>query len=252
MAVTGLVAFGGDPERSALQVSYAIPGAALQSVSSERGLLYPVRLRLAALDRTGRPVVTVDTTRVFWARSAVPKSEYLVGTMQVPVVPGWIRYRLGLEQGPENGLMLPPDTMTIGDFSGRHLEISDLVLGSRSARLSIRATDGDTVWLNPTQRFRRSEWMELYYEVHGLRPQASYHTEVRVYKQKGGKFLGIFGGRKPVIRLAFDDIAAGAANPVRREIALDRLSAGRYWMEVAVRDEAGSERSSHYPFEVHD
>jgi hypothetical protein len=166
------------------------------------------------------------------------------------VVPGWIRYRLGLEQGPDNGVMLPPDTMTVGDFSGRHLEISNLVLGARSAHLTWRPADQDTVWFNPTQRFIRKETMELYYEVHGIGPQSTYHTEVRVYKEGSGKVLGIFGGKKPTIRLAFDDVASGESSPVRRGIALDRLSPGRYWIEVAIKDEVGSERASRSAFEV--
>jgi len=251
-AVTGMYAVGGSDGQSTLHVTYAIPGPALQPVKSERGLLYPVRLRLSALDRAGRPALAIDTTRVFFARAAVTSDQYLVGAMQVPVTPGWIRYRLGLEQGPDNGVMFAPDTMTLGDFSGRHVELSDLVLGARSARLAWRPAEGDTVWFNPTRLFKHTETMELYYEVHGLRPEATYHTEVRVYKQGSGKFLGVFGGRKPAIRLAFDDVATGVATPVRRGIALDRLSAGRYWIEVVVRDEVGSERASRSAFEIKD
>jgi len=249
-AVTGMLAVGGKDGQSTLHVTYAIPGPALQPVKSDRGLLYPVRLRLSALDRSGRPAVTIDTTRVFFARSAVGPDQYLVGAMQVPVTPGWIRYRLGLEQGPDNGVMFAPDTMTLGDFSGRHLELSDLVLGARSAHLTWRPADGDTVWFNPTRLFNPKETMELYYEVHGLRPEATYHTEVRVYKEGSGKVLGVFGGRKPAIRLAFEDVATGVSTPVRRGIALDRLSTGRYWIEVVVKDEVGSERASRSAFEV--
>ena len=251
-ARTQLSAVAGPEERSTLHVTYAIPGSALQPVSSERGLLYPVRLRLSALDRSGRPVVTVDTTRVFFSPEAVPKDQYLVGALQVTVVPGWIRYRLGLEQGPDNGVMLAPDTMTVGDFAGRYLELSDLVLGAHSAHLTWRPPGGDTVWFNPTRLFNGKETMELYYEVHGLRPQATYHTEVRVYKAGSGKFLGVFGGRKPAIRLAFDDMSTGLSTPVRRGIALDRLSPGSYWIEVAIKDDAGSVRASRSAFEVKD
>ena len=251
-ARTGMMALGGPDQSSILHVTYAIAGSSLQPVSSERGLLYPVRLRLSALDRVGRPVVTIDTTRVFFARAAVPKDEFLVGALQIPVAPGWIRYRLGLEQSPDNGVMLPPDTMIVGDFSGRHLEMSDLVLGARSAHLTWRPAGGDTVWFNPTQRFSRREIMELYYEVHGIRPQSTYQTEVRVYKEGSGKVLGIFGGRKPAIRLAFDDVTSGESTPVRRGIALDRLSPGRYWIEVAIKDEVGSDRASRSAFEVTD
>jgi GWxTD domain-containing protein len=245
-----VVVAGRDSNQSLLHVAYAIPGTALHEVPSERGHLYPVRLRLSVLDRTGRPVVAVDTTRLFIAREPVPPTEHLVGQLQVPVIPGPLLYRLAVEQGADNGVILAADTITAGDFSGRIFQVSGLVLGSREANLTWRPTAEDTVWFNPLGWYHRGGTMELYYEVYGLPPGAPVRTEVLVSRVGSGKFLGIFGGRKPSIRLAFEDQSAGPQTRFRRTVPLERLSPGHYWIEVQARDAAGTLRRSRSYFEI--
>jgi hypothetical protein len=157
---------------------------------------------------------------------------------------------LGVEQGDENGVVLPADTITAGDFSGRVFELSSLVLGSREANLLWHPTAQDTVYFNPLGRFRRSSPMELYYEVYGLGAGSPVKTEVLVTKEGGGAFLGIFGSKKPAIRLAFEDRADGPETHFRRSVSLERLSTGRYWIEVQIRDAIGQLRSHRAGFEV--
>jgi GWxTD domain-containing protein len=247
-----VVVAGREADASLLHVAFAIPGSALHEVASDRGHLYPVRLRLSVLDRTGRPVASVDTTRMFVARDPVPGKEHLVGQLGVPVSPGPLVYRLAVEQGDDNGVILAADTITAGDFSGRQFELSGLVLGSREANLAWRPTPGDTVWFNPVGRYRHGSTMELYYEVYGLSAGAAVKTEVLVAKVGSGGFLGIFGSRKPAIRLGFEDRAAGPETRFRRTVSLEGLSAGRYWIEVQARDAAGALRRNRAFFEIRD
>jgi hypothetical protein len=108
------------------------------------------------------------------------------------------------------------------------------------------------VWFNPLGRYRRAAPMELYYEVYGLETGAPFRTEILITKQGGGGFLGIFGSRKPAIRLGFEDHAQGTATHIGRSVALDRLSPGRYWIAVEVKDAAGNTRTSRAGFEVID
>ncbi|HXW96981.1 MAG TPA: hypothetical protein VEI47_05295, partial [Gemmatimonadales bacterium] len=105
-------------------------------------------------------------------------------------------------------------------------------------------------WFNPLERYRRAEEMELYYEVYGLPEGTVVKTEVVVTKEGGGGFLGIFGSRKPAIRLAFEDQSAGPETRFRRSVSLDRLSEGSYWIEVIARDPSGQVRRSRASFEV--
>jgi GWxTD domain-containing protein len=247
---TNVVVAGRDSAHSLLHVTYAIPGSALHEVPSDRGHLYPVRLRLSVADRVGVPVATVDTTRLFIAREPVPPNEHLVGRLAVPVIPGNLTYRLAVEQGEDNGIILAADTVSVGDFSGSRFELSGVVLGAREANLTWRPAEGDTVFFNPLGRYRRSTAMELYYEVYGLSQDAPFKTEVRVTKDGKGGLLGIFGSRKPAIRLGFEDRAEGLATRVHRSVSLEKLDPGRYWIEVVVTDATGAERGSRASFEV--
>jgi GWxTD domain-containing protein len=249
---TSVVAAGRDSGHSLLHVTYAIPGSALHEVPSDRGHLYPVRLRLSVADRVGIPVATVDTTRLFMAREPVPPTEHLVGRLAVPVIPGNLTYRLAVEQGDDNGIILAADTVTVGDFTGGRFELSGVVLGSREANLTWRPSPGDTVYFNPLGRYKKTTTMEVYYEVYGLPQTSSFKTEVRVTKEGKGGFLGIFGSRKPAIRLAFEERSEGPSTRVHRSVSLEKLDSGRYWIEVLVTDPLGAVRESRASFEVRD
>jgi GWxTD domain-containing protein len=247
---TGVVVAGRDSSGSLLHVTYAIPGSALREVPSQRGHLYPVRIRFSVTDRTGRPVARLDTTRLFVAQQPVPPREHLVGRVAVPVIPGDLQYRLAVEQGTDNGVILATDTISAGDFSGERFELSGVVLGSREANLTWRPLPGDTVWFNPLGRFRQEHLMEIYYEVYGLTPGEGLHTEVLITRQGGGGFLGIFGSRKPSIRLGFEDTVEDRLARVHRTVSLEKLNSGKYWLEVIVKDPDGAERRSRSSFEV--
>ncbi len=247
---TDVVVVGHDTAGNLMHVSYAIPGSALHEVPSERGYLYPVRLRLSVFDNWGKPIASVDTTKLFVAQQAVPPSQFLVGRLAVPVIAGQLTYRLAVEQGSDNGIILAADTITAGDFSGGRFELSGVVLGTPDARLPWRPVPGDTVWFNPLGRYSKTVGMDVYYEVYGLAEGAPVHTEVLVTKRGGGGFLGLFGSRKPAIRLSFDDVAETSVTRIHRSVALDRLATGQYWLEVVVKDAAGAERRSHSQFEV--
>ncbi len=247
---TGVVVAGRDSSGSLLHVTYAIPGSALREVPSRRGHLYPVRIRLTVTDQVGRPVARVDTTRLFVALEPVPAREHLVGRIAVPVIPGRLRYRLAVEQGDENGVVLATDTISAGDFSGGRFDLSGIVLGAREANLTWRPQPEDTVWFNPLGRFRQNLPMEVYYEVYGLTPGEQVHTELLITKQGGGGFLGLFGSRKPAIRLGFDETAEGPVARVHRTVSLEKLDTGKYWIEAIVKDPDGSERKSRTGFEI--
>ncbi|HXI20438.1 MAG TPA: GWxTD domain-containing protein [Gemmatimonadales bacterium] len=247
---TGVMVAGRDSDRSLLHVTYAIPGSALHDMPSEHGHLYPVRLRLSVFDRWGRPVAAVDTTRLFVAREPVPADRHLVGKLEVPVPPGLLTYRLAVEQGEDNGIILAADSITAGDFSGRELQLSDLVLGAREANLRWLPVPGDTVFFNPLGWYRKSTSMELYYEIYGLAPHAGYSTQIEITKQGGGGFLGLFGSHKPAIKLGFEDVAQGEPTRIHQSISLEKLSPGDYWIEVTVKDARGVEQKTRTRFQV--
>jgi GWxTD domain-containing protein len=249
---TEVLAVGRDSSGTLVQIAYAISGKGLEPVTVTRGFLYSVRVRFTAMDHTGRVVAALDTTRHFVAPERVPDDEHLVGRVAVPVPTGRYEYRLAIQQGEEAGVVLPRDTVRVGGPSSVTLGLSDLVLGSRSANLVWRRSDQDTVLFNPLLTFKRSEEMQLYYEVQGLQPGSSYEVRLAVRKQggSGGLFRKIFGGGGAAISLKFDTRATAMVESAHRGLQLEKLKPGMYVLEVAVTDAGGHRDARVRPFQV--
>jgi len=251
-ARTEVLAVGRDSSGTLVQIVYAISGKGLEPVTVTRGFLYSVRVRFTAMDRTGRVVASLDTTRHFVAPEPVPDDEHLVGRVAVAVPTGRFEYRLALQQGEEAGVVLPRDTVRVGGPTSVTLGLSDLVLGSRSTNLAWRRSEQDTVLFNPLQTFKRAEEIQLYYEVQGLQPGSSYEVRLAVRKQggSGGLFRKIFGGGGAAISLKFDAQATAMVESAHRGLQLEKLKPGMYVLEVMVTDAGGHRDLRLRPFQV--
>jgi GWxTD domain-containing protein len=250
-ATSEVLAVGRDSAGPQVQIAYAIAGSSLEPVTVTRGFLYSVRLRFVGMDDKGRVVTSLDTTRHFVAPERVPPNEHLVGRVATTVPAGALRYRLALQQGDDAGMTLPRDSVRVGPTSPTALGLSDLVLGSRGANLAWRRTPADTVLFNPLRTYKRSEEMELYYELEGLH-LAPYSVELAVRKKGsgGGIFRKIFGGRSAAIKLKFEQQATTPAVSTHRSLKLDRLKPGHYVLELLVVDADGRKDSRAREFQV--
>jgi GWxTD domain-containing protein len=246
-----VLAVGRDSGGPQVQVAYAIPGSSLEPVTVTRGHLYIVRLRFVATDTRGLVVSFLDTTRHFVAPAPVPPNEHLVGRVGVTVPPGLLQYRLAIQQGEAAGVTLPRDSVRVGPVTPTSLSLSDPVLGSRSANLVWRRTEGDTVLFNPLRTYRRKDHMELYYEIEGLRP-TPYTVELKVKKKGsgGGLLRKIFGGGGPAIRLKFEEQATTPRVTTRRSLRMNRLKPGTYVLELRVTDSDGRKDRRSQQFRV--
>jgi GWxTD domain-containing protein len=242
---TEVLAVGRDSTGPQVQIAYAVAGSTLEPVLVTRGYLYSVRVRFVATDRLGNVAAAMDTTRHFVAPAPVPNGEHLVGRVSVPVHPGLLHYRLAIQQGEESGILLPTDTVRVGQPTSASLSLSDLVLGSRNTNLFWRRTPQDTVVFNPLRTYKRKEEMELYYEVEGLSAGTQYTVKIAVRKQggSGGIFRKVFGGGGAQISLKFDERASFPVTSTNRTLKLDKLKPGNYTLEVQVEDAQG--RSDH-------
>ena len=251
-ARTEVLAVGRDSSGPLVQIAYAISGQGLEPVTVTRGFLYSVRVRFTAMDYTGRVVASLDTTRHFVAPERVPDNEHLVGRVAVPVPNGRFEYRLAIQQGEEAGVVLPRDTVRVGGLGSVSLGLSDLVLGSRSANLVWRRSDQDTVLFNPLQTFKRTDEMQLYYEVQGVQPGSTYEVRLAVRKQggSGGLFRKIFGGGGAAISLKYSTRAAAMVESAHRGLQLEKLKPGMYVLEMAVTDAGGNRDTRVRPFQV--
>jgi GWxTD domain-containing protein len=224
-----VLAVGHDANGPLVQVAYAIAGGSLTGVPTSRGQVYPVRLRFSVLDSAGRSVARIDTTRFFLSRTPVPIKEHLVGRAEVNVPPGNYAYRVLVQQSEDAGLILPTDSVRVS--SEVRLSVSDLVLGRRENNLGWIAGPADTVYFNPLETFRRTDAMQLYYEVYGATPGTVLKTEVVVKKGGSG---GLFGKGGSAISLKFEDNAQGEVTRANRTLDLAKLKAGTYTIGVRV------------------
>jgi GWxTD domain-containing protein len=248
-----VLAVGEDSTGHQVQIAYAIAGSSLEPVTVTRGYLYSVRLRFVAMDQHGDVVASLDTTRHFVAPAPVPPGEHLVGRVATTVPAGSIQYRLAIQQGEDAGVTMPRDSVRVGPLTSTALSLSDLVLGTRSANLTWRRTPDDTVLFNPLRTYKRSEEMELYYEIEGLKP-TPYNVELTVKRKGsgGGLFRKIFGGGGAALRLKFDEQATTSKVSSHRLLKLDRLKPGNYVLEVVVADAEGRKDRRQQEFQVVD
>jgi hypothetical protein len=107
------------------------------------------------------------------------------------------------------------------------------------------------VLFNPLRTYKRSDQMELYYEIEGLRP-TPYTVELAVRKKGGGGglFRKIFGGGGAAIRLKFQEQATTPVVTTHRSLQLDRLKPGNYMLELVVVDAAGRKDRRTQEFQV--
>ena len=146
-------------------------------------------------------VASLDTTRHFVAPEPVPPNEHLVGRgtprfHPAPCIPA------GNSAGRGCGDH-PADRQCPGGTNQHHRSESQRSrAGNRSANLGWRRTPDDTVLFNPLRTYHRSEEMELYYEIEGLKSGPLYrgagrqearlrrrHLQARFRRGRGGHRL---------------------------------------------------------------
>lgn len=244
-----------DAGGQALHVVFAIPADRLSPEPGQDGVLYPLHFRLLVSDLHDSLVAQLDTVRVFRAHETLHAPSFLSGRLTLPVSPGRYRYRLLVNTADQlTGELVVRDTVAVPALDGRAFATSDLVLGRAGGGL-VWLPPRDTVLLNPLGRFPENSVAELYYEVYGLAPGASYHTEVRLEHLGGrslfGKIGGLFGGRRPPVLLEFDAPADGPATRVHRGVSLRGAAPGTYLLTVVLTDPATGRRvTQHQPLQV--
>jgi GWxTD domain-containing protein len=225
-----------------LHVVFAIPADRLPGEPGEDGIRYPLRFRLVVSDSTDRIVARLDTFRIFGARQALRNPAYLTGRLALAVPAGHFRYRL-LVATPDRGAgEVVTDSLRVDALDGRRFAVSDIVVGREGSGLVWLSSPGDTVRLNPLQRFPENSAAELYYEIYGLARGAAYHTVVRLDREGGrslfGAIRGLFGGRRSPVLLEFDAAAAGPVTREHRGVALRDVAKGSYRLTVVISDPA--------------
>ena len=234
----------GSDSGQVLHVVFAIPADRLEPRPSADGdgVRYPLEFRVIVSDSSDRVVANLDTVRVFGARQALRRPSYLTGRLAIPVPAGRYQYRLLVRSvdGGAGELLVEP--LTVERLEPQRFAVSDLVVGREGSGLVWFSPAGDTVRLNPLQRFPEGSAVNLYYEIYGLAPGTPYHTVVRLEREGGRSVFGsigrLFGGGRSPVLLEFDAPATGSVTRVQRGLELRDVSKGTYRLAVIISDPA--------------
>lgn len=241
-----ILAVGSDRAGPILQVAFAISAADLTPRQMPRGVMYPVRMRIAVRDAAGSTVVSVDTVRAFLSPTRLTPSQHLVGQLPIRIQPGEYRVRVSLESD-RRGMLSQPVRVRVPSLTGR-LTLSDVSIGSRSVPILWRSPTADTAWANPLGRYRNTEQLQLYFEVGGLEPETRYRTNIAIDRAEG--LNGRCEVRGDVLTLSFQGEHPGRVAREQRTLALNRLRPDNYMMAVTVATDDGQSETRCRQFTV--
>ena len=233
-AVADLLAIGRAAGRTRGHLVFGTPAGGVAPQKTSTGVEYPVRVRVVALDRYDRAVATLDTVVQVVHSRALDKNEYIVGRAELTLPPGKWSYRAALEVGESTGVVLPRDSVRVGTTDPRFLSLSDIALGTPGRSVPWQTERGDTVFMAPSELFRRGSDVGLYYEVTGAVPGEKYRHTITVFNAKDR------AGSAPLVSLFFDEAATDEVMRSRRLVRLNRLKTGSYVVEVTVTGANGS------------
>jgi GWxTD domain-containing protein len=217
------------------QFIFAVGAAETTPTPTIGGVSYAVRARVALLDAAAHAVAHTDTTLMFRVDRGLTRGQYLLGRVELPAPVGHFAWRAAIEQGPDAGVVLPTDSVTVRP-AGPALSLSDLALGIRAASARWAATPADTVLLTPFDLFLAGSQVELYYEAAGARAGAAYRHEIGVFRVgRDGRV-----DDRPVVTLRVDEAARADVIRAHRTLQLARLKPGAYVVQVKVTSPDGT------------
>lgn len=212
---------------------YAVDADSLRQWAARRGEpAVPLRVRAAFLARDGRVVATLDTVHHLPVPSA--GARLVAARAEVPVRPGLLKVRYGVEAGPELGVIYPVDSLVAPRTAGRRLEVSALVVGRERVSLRWEATPEDTVWLDAGGMYAAGDTLTVYAEAYGLAADLPVEISLSLTRERTG--LGrLLGGRQQVIALSERIASPGGPLRIRRQLGVGEVAPGQYVLELVVR-----------------
>jgi len=232
------VAIGEVEQEPLLQVVFAVRGATLRSDPGEPEGSYTLRMRLVGMDGSGRVVASVDST-VAYRGERVSDDGFLVGRMALPVPPGFVSWRLAVEQDGDRGAVLPLDSLVAAPVNGG-LALSGLALGAVGGSAQWSNALGEKVLINPLGAWRSGEEVELYAEVYGATAGAPLAVELIATKRKSGSGYVKIGTKGRSLTVKSDERALGPLSPIRKTLSLASLAPGNYVIALRVTDASGT------------
>jgi hypothetical protein len=208
-----------------LVIAYAISPNGLEPEHRNGGVVYPLTLRITAVDSTGA-VTRLSGDASVTRPAPLRPDQLLSGLIQVPVGRGVWRAGLRIEvPGADRGTALSIPGLRVG--ADAPLDVSTLFLGAPGNALTWRGPR-DTAAVTPETGYASGSSVDLFYQVSGVTAGTPFRTTVEIYRHANDRI----GSR--VVRLGFEDQAPGPVAPLHRTIDLSRLGTGDYLLVVTV------------------
>lgn len=233
------VAVGADDGEPLLQVAFAVRGATLRTDAGAPAGSYTLRVRLVALDGSGRVVASVDSSRAYRGGERVSDDGFLVGRVAMTVPPGMVSWRLAVDQGADRGAVIALDRVLAAPVNGG-LALSGLALGAEAGSAQWYNSLGEKVLINPLGAWRTGEDLELYAEVYGAEAGAPLAIELVATRRKSGDGYVKIGTKGRSLTVKSDELARGPLSPIRKTLSLASLAPGNYVIALRVTDAAGT------------
>lgn len=212
---------------------YAVSADSLRALAQATGqATVPLRVRATLLGRDGRVVAVVDTLQIMPIPSKAAR--LVAARVEVPVTPGLLRIRYGIEAAPGLGVVYPVDSIVAPRLQGRRLELSALLIGREGRSLSWASTSRDTAWIDAGGAYAPTDTLAVYAEVYGLPSGADVSLELELTRRRGG-LAKLLRGRGEAIALR-ERLSAppGGVLRLRRGVALGGVSPGIYQLELVI------------------
>ena len=233
------VAVGTLDDEPLLQVAFGVRGATVVPDSGTTDVIYTLRVRLVAMDGTGRVVASVDSTQAYRGQERVSDDGFLVGRVALTVPPGVVSWRLAVDQGGNRGAVVPLDSLIAAPVNAG-LALSGLALGAAGSSAQWSNSLGEKVLINPLGAWRTGDELELYAEVYGAAAGAPLAIELVATRRKSGSGFVKIGTKGRSLTVKSDELARGPLSPIRKTLSLASLSPGNYVIALRVTDAAGT------------
>jgi tetratricopeptide (TPR) repeat protein len=215
-----------------VHIVYAVDAEAVRALGLlDDTPLVGARVRAAFFDRNGRAVATLDTLQ--YLRVPSEQARLVAARAEVPVAPGALRVRVGIELAPDVGVIFPVDSLEAPRPDAPRLQVSAVLLGEAGQSLPWSVTPADTAWLDAGGVYAPGDTLTVYAEAYGARPGETATFTVELTRRRSG-LARLLGGRRTAVALTETLPITGAVTPFRRTLALGALDPGDYALEVTV------------------
>ncbi|MEO5824917.1 MAG: hypothetical protein ABIR59_03445 [Gemmatimonadales bacterium] len=213
-----------------VHIVYAVDAGALREAFGSWATV-PLHVRAVAFDSMGVLLGGLDTVQV--VPVPAPGVQQIAMRAELPVQPGTVRVRLGVEASPALGAVYPLDSLIVPKVGGDSLVLSAILVGRAGPALPWPIIAADTAWIDASGVYAPGDTLVVYAEAYGLRAGASAMVQLSVTRRRTG-LARLLGASATEIALTEPIRVPGNVLSIRRSLALGGLEPGSYVLELKV------------------